>query len=496
MNLVIINHKFHYEIEKLLRVFFPSAKITVTDSRNDEESFVITELKKSEAEAEIKITASLFGNETVRSEVFSAKDKDFGEADDSYYERKMAIMLFEMLKEITGYIPPWGILTGVRPAKLMSKLSKDYGEETAADYFVNELKCSKEKTALALAVAKKEEPITNSSKPESFSLYVSIPFCPSRCSYCSFVSHSNEHAKKLIPKYVELLCSEIEETAKIAKETNLKLESIYIGGGTPTALEAEDIRKITDAISRSFDIPEGTEYTIEAGRPDSVTDAKLDVIIQSGANRISINPQTFNDSVLNEIGRRHTGQMTEDAMLMARRHGFDNINMDLIAGLPTDTLESFKYSLNKTLSFSPENITVHTLALKRSSTLVTEKLEKGDVEQVGAMLDFAFETLTGNGYEPYYMYRQSNCLGNLENVGWAKKDLECKYNVYMMEECHTVLAVGAGGVTKLRSPFSNEIERIFNYKYPYEYIDKFDEILNRKKRIPEFYSEVFSSSEG
>ena len=291
-----------------------------------------------------------------------------------------------------------------------------------------------------------------------------------------------------MPQYTELLVKEIEETAKIANDLGLELQSVYIGGGTPTALDEENLKKVTDAVSANFDISEKVEYTIESGRPDSITKEKLEIIKNSAAQRISINPQTFNDSVLEEIGRKHTSKQTEDAMLLARECGFDNINMDIIAGLPTDTLQSFDNTLKKVLSFEPENVTVHTLALKRSSTLVTEDKQKGDAETASQMLSLAFKTLSKNGYAPYYMYRQSKCLGNLENVGWAKKGFECEYNIYMMEETHTVLAVGAGAVTKLRNPHSNEIERIFNYKYPYEYISGFDEILSRKKRIGEFYS--------
>ena len=262
-----------------------------------------------------------------------------------------------------------------------------------------------------------------------------------------------------------------------------------MGGGTPTALDADSLKTVTDAIRESFDLSTCREYTIESGRPDSITREKLEVIKNCGAQRISINPQTFNDDVLKEIGRRHSAQMTKDSMRLARECGFDNINMDIIAGLPTDTLESFENTVDTVLSFSPENVTVHTLALKRSSTLVTEDKERGDGETANRMLTLASEKLTENGYEPYYMYRQSKCLGNLENVGWAKKGYECLYNVFMMEECHTVLAVGAGAVTKLKNPDANEIERIFNYKYPYEYINGFEEIEKRKDRILSFYRE-------
>ncbi len=488
MNLVIINHKFHYEIENLLRVFFPNEKIAVTQEANEEARRVVTELKSENDSAQIYVSFDFDGKTGEIKETVLAVDKQENETAESFYERKMAVMLYRLLCDFTSYVPPWGILTGVRPAKLMTKLCAERGEDAAVDYFINELHVTAEKAHLALTVAKAEARIIGKSKKNSFSLYISIPFCPTRCSYCSFVSHSNESAKKLMPAYVSLLCREIEATAQIANSLGLSLESVYMGGGTPTALDADSLKKVTDAIGTYFDIPETAEYTIESGRPDSITKEKLEVIKNCGAERISINPQTFNDSVLEVIGRKHTSKMTCDAIKLARKIGFDNINMDIIAGLPTDTLASFDDTLTKTISFNPENITVHTLALKRSSSLVTEDKQKGDAQTAAEMLSLASKRLFESGYRPYYMYRQSKCLGNLENVGWAKPGFECDYNVFMMEECHTILAVGAGAVTKLKSPTSGEIERIFNYKYPYEYINGFDEIIKRKKRIGEFYS--------
>ena len=496
MNLVIDNHAFQYETEKLLRVFFPSTKIAVTNARNDEADYVLTTLSPLPDGAAIAVSYALLGKTGEKALTVSRGEAVFGEREDDLYERRMVQILYDLLRDLTGYTPPWGILTGVRPAKLMLLLSSRYGEEAATTYFQTELRVSKEKTVLALSVAKTETPITLESTPHSFSLYVSIPFCPSRCSYCSFVSHSNEQAKKLIPHYVELLCRELAETAALAKQRDLHLESVYIGGGTPTALSAQELKTVTDAIRQNFDLTPETEFTIEAGRPDSVSDEKFDVIKKAGATRISINPQTFSDDVLRTIGRRHTSEQTKAALQMARRHGFDNINMDLIAGLPTDTPQSFRHTLETTLSFQPENVTVHTLAHKRASTLVTKQLETGSVEAAGEMLSYAAQRLTEAGYVPYYMYRQSNCLGNLENVGWAKKGYACRYNIFMMEETHTVLAVGAGAVTKLRSPFSNDLERIFNHKYPYEYIDRFDELIERKGRILTFYDDVFAQKGG
>lgn len=490
MNLVIKGHSFLYETENLLRVFFPAEKIESTAERTNDKRYIITSLFPTSEGADIEITVSLGNEEKTEALSVSLKDKDEKESDEAFLERSLEVFLYGILCKETGYTPPWGILTGVRPAKLMSNLLSDMSEEKAKDYFKSTLCVSEEKTSLAYTVSQKEEPIINKSRDKSFSLYVSIPFCPTRCSYCSFVSHSNESAKKLMPQYTDLLVKEIEETARITKKLGLILETVYIGGGTPTALDEENLKKVTDALSANFPMEKVREYTIEAGRPDSITREKLRIIKNARATRISINPQTFNDGVLVEIGRKHTAKQTEDAMLLAREEGFTNINMDLIAGLPTDTLESFENSLDKVLSFDAENITVHTLALKRSSTLVTEDKRKGSADLATQMLSYTYKTLTEKGYSPYYMYRQQKCLGNLENVGWAKEGFECEYNVYMMEETHTVLAVGAGAVIKLRNPKTKEIERIFNYKYPYEYISGFNEILSRKKRIGEFYNEI------
>ena len=397
------------------------------------------------------------------------------------------------MSDYTSYRAPWGILTGVRPAKLMTKLAQQMGKEKAREYFLTELKVSEEKTELAMMVAENEAPLTAINSDKSFSLYISIPFCPSRCSYCSFISHSNDSpsAKKLVPEYVEKLCEEIKITGDIAKELGLKLESVYMGGGTPTALAAEQLKKVTDAIGENFPTGNVREYTIEAGRPDSTTAEKLKVMKDCLTTRISINPQTFSDEVLKVIGRNHTSKMTLDAMEEARRQGFDNINMDLIAGLPTDTVEGFGKTLDTALSLKPENITVHTLALKRSSNIVTENKETNSGDVASEMLSLVQKRLLSEDYIPYYMYRQSKSLGNLENVGWAIKGKEGLYNVYMMEEIHTILSVGAGAVTKLRSPKDSRIERIFNYKYPYEYISGFDEIIKRKEYIKEFYSKYF-----
>ncbi len=474
MVLVNIGHGFNYETENLCRIFFPLEKIEVVNEEKESERKIKTEKNTNKISVEI-----CFENAKKSEEKICAENADF--------ELEIARLLFSLLCEFTDYVPQWGVLTGVRPSKLMIKLIESMGKEKAVEYFTERLLVSEKKTRLALTVAECEEKIISKSSDDSFSLYISIPFCPTRCSYCSFVSHSVEKTKKLMEPYTQNLVKEIEHTGKIAKNLNLRLESVYFGGGTPTTLTAEQLQRLLTAVKENFDLSSCIEYTVEAGRPDTVTREKMDVLKKSGVTRVSINPQTFNDEVLNNIGRRHTSEKTLEAFKIAREAGFDNINMDLIAGLSGDTLESFERTLDIVNELNPENVTVHTLALKRSSNLAGDISSLSSGVLANEMINLTHEKLSKNSYEPYYMYRQSKSLGNLENVGWCKKGYECAYNIFMMEECHTILACGAGAVTKLKKPHSNVIERIFNFKYPYEYNDRLDELTERKNKIYSFY---------
>jgi len=288
---------------------------------------------------------------------------------------------------------------------------------------------------------------------------------------------------------VKLLCEEIKITGEIARKLGLKLETIYFGGGTPTTLSAQQITEVMSAVKSSFDLSNIREYTIEAGRPDTITREKLEAIKQGGADRISINPQTMNDAVLQNIGRRHTAAETVAALRIAKEVSFKNINMDVIAGLPGDNLVSFKNTINEILALDPESITIHTLCLKKAANMTIsgqiQQLEFG--EETSNMLDYGKTALEKEGYFPYYMYRQSKMVGNLENVGYSKKGFEGLYNVYIMDETHTILSCGASAVTKLRAYNENRIERIYNFKYPYEYISRFGEQIQRKEKILEFY---------
>lgn len=488
MILYVKNHPYLYECENLCRVFFPDETIkTVTDGDGEDAISAFTEVQKTECKTTVTARVSAFDKTKETSIQFDNDDSDYDEC----CERKLATALFTALRDVTGYTPQWGLLTGVRPAKLMHSLSKRLGSDDEAQrFFESELLVSPDKANLARKVAESENNIIALSQDKSFSLYISIPFCPTRCSYCSFVSSSMKSASKLIPQYVELLKREIKETAFIANSLSLRLESVYFGGGTPTTLSAAQLKELIDTIDECFDLSSLREYTIEAGRPDTLTREKLEVIGSGIKKRISINPQTMNDEVLKVIGRAHTAQQALDMFSLSREVGIGNINMDIIAGLPKDTLESFTATLDKICALSPESITVHTLALKRSSTLAQEDRSfLRDSELAANMLTVAQEKLYANGYAPYYMYRQSRMVGNLENVGWSKAGYECLYNVFMMDETHTILSCGAGAVTKLRVPDVNKIERIFNYKYPFEYVSGFETILERKKRIAEFYAE-------
>lgn len=479
MNLYVKNHNFHFELENLTRLFFPNEKITVIrDFSEPQPPCIYTEVSD-------KITISVNIGSFNKSETAAKKLVD----DDN--ELVSAQLLYKLLCDFTGLTQPWGILTGVRPVKLLRRLAEESSEEQAVKKFEKDFFVSNEKIALSRETEHNERKILELSKPESFSLYVGIPFCPSRCSYCSFVMASIERAEKLIEPYTKLLCEEIKQTAEIANKLGLRLETVYFGGGTPTTLSAEQLDTVLGTVNKSFDMSTCREFTVEAGRPDTIDIAKLFALKENKVDRISINPQTVNDEVLKTIGRKHTAQQFFDAFELARKCAFDNINTDLIAGLPTDTPESFKNSLDSIVRLNAECITVHTLCMKRASRLTTEgvTLDLQQARDAREMLAYTQNILGQNEYIPYYMYRQSRMVGNLENVGWSKRGFESLYNVYVMDETHTILACGSGGVTKLKRNNPDYLERIFNFKYPYEYIDRFDELIQRKSGIMQFYGQ-------
>lgn len=482
MIIYIKNHDFHYEMENITRLFFPNDKLEICRGIPNrlQSPYALTELDDSDVKVEVFVDGIL-------------KSDSKTLADGENAELLMAALLFELYRELTHISPPWGVLTGVRPIKLFRRLAAVDGPERAVDYFKNNLLVTEDKIRIAVETESNESKIIALSQEKSFSLYISIPFCPSRCSYCSFVSASVERASQLIEPYVNLLCEEITATAEYAAKLGLHLESVYMGGGTPTTLSAEQMDRVLRTVINFFDMSSCREFTVEAGRPDTITGDKLSAIIGCGVDRISINPQTLNDEVLERIGRRHSASQTIESFELARSLGFNHINMDLIAGLPGESYVSFVSTLNKIVDMNPESITVHTLSMKRSSNLTMggKELYAEEAENTAKMLNYADRKLHGSGYFPYYLYRQSRMVGNLENTGWSKRGKEGIYNVFVMDETHTILACGAGAVSKLKDNKKDYLERIFNFKYPYEYIDRFDEMIKRKERIESFYAEYY-----
>lgn len=481
MKLFLDQHSFGYEMENILRLFLPpgAAVEKIQGPETGEAPAVMTQLRREDAGIRIAAAVRLGGGRRAAEDVLPP------DAEKPEQERAMAILLYQLLSQETGTRPPWGILTGIRPVKLArSMMEGGLSAEETKSVLEEKYLVSPEKICLALDTAGREASALEKSRPDGFSLYVAIPFCPSRCSYCSFVSHSIEKTFRLVPDYLKLLEREIRLIGEIAARRGLVLQTVYIGGGTPTVLEAEQLDSLLGRIRQSFDFASLLEYTVEAGRPDTISLEKLEILRKWGTTRISINPQTFQDGVLREIGRTHTAGQAVAAYELARGAGFDCVNMDLIAGLPGDSLEGFSSTLERAVALNPENITVHTLTVKRSAHLREAGFYSGKTP-VEEMASYSQERLRKAGYAPYYMYRQKGAMGNLENVGFCKPGMEGYYNVYIMDETHTILAAGAGAVTKLCAP--GRVERVYNHKFPYEYIGRFSELAARKERIVTFY---------
>ena len=478
-----------YEIEHIARMFYRDLMPRAEYARPRPGDLLTAAARHKEAvycDALIAVRAGRFrlmtALRTEKGVQVRMSRREAGESDEFLLSR----LLYQLLCDATGTRPPWGVLTGVRPVRLVHELwKKGSSDDDVKAYFTRRCLALPEKAQLVLSTAKLQQPLIDRLEPRSCSLYIGIPFCPSRCSYCSFVSRTIGREQALVQPYLDKLCIEIEQTAELIRSLGLKLCTVYIGGGTPTAISAAQLRQLMGTVRREIDVPSLEEYTVEAGRPDCTDEEKLSVLLEYGATRISINPQTFSDEVLAAIGRKHTAQGILDCYATARRVGHKNINMDLIAGLPKDTVEGFERSLKQAIALSPENITVHTLTLKRASNLVIDHA-RDEYEDVAAMVA-KNQLLTQAGYEPYYLYRQKGTLQNLENTGFTRPGYAGLYNIYIMEELHTIFSVGAGSSTKLKQPCGNAIKRIFNYKYPAEYIAGFDTILERKKGIGEFY---------
>lgn len=488
MTLIFNGHEFKYEIESVVKLFIPVVHFDFLydhDCENLNEDYIFTSVKNVDGNAVLSVKCRL---NNVTQQLFDAVLNDV-ENFHGECEIKLCASVFKCLEKLTGKSAGWGTLTGVRPVKRVNKMLDDgFSKDEIFKILKDKFLVSHQKLDIAYMTAQTQQDIVRKIDDKAFALYVSIPFCPSRCSYCSFVSQEVEKSLKLIPQYVFNLCREIEKTGEITKKLGLKLQSVYFGGGTPTSIEPSHLEAIMQSISRSFDMSNVLEYTVEAGRADTITERKLEVIKENGADRISINPQTLNNDVLRAIGRKHTAEDFYEKYELARKIGFKTINTDLIAGLPTDTVDSFKNTMDGIISIAPENITVHTLSVKRCSNI--NKNEEYQVLENPAkiMVDYATEQLLSKNYHPYYLYRQKNMLDNLENIGWSLTGHESLYNIYIMEEVQTIIAVGAGGSTKLVDNKNKRLERIFNYKLPLEYIKNFDLMLEKKTDIERFYA--------
>ena len=489
MVLLLEGHTYHFELQNICRLFFPQEKIEIPDD-DAIPMGEITAVTRLERGSEFtQLTCRLIWDDFDETRVAQVVNSHPEYCDEC--ELVLCDLLYHLFVDMCGITQDWGIVTGVRPVKLLRRLTAEYGEEQAVNWFRDRLLVSEKKLELCRNTLAAEDALLALSQSNSFSLYVSVPFCPTRCDYCSFVSQTVTRAAKLMPSYVDFLAEEIAYTGALARELGLRLETVYFGGGTPTTLSAEQLHCLTEAVEHHFDLSTVREYTVEAGRPDTVTEEKLRVLKEAGVSRISINPQTLNAAVLSHIGRRHTVEQFYDAFEIARRCGHKNINTDLIAGLPTDTYESFCSTMDGVLSLSPESITVHTLSMKRASNLSLQKrADYRTADDAARMVAHTAEVLPANGYRSYYLYRQSRTVGNQENVGWAKPGCEGLYNVYIMDETHTVLGCGAGAVSKLKQPGTDYLERVFNYKFPYEYNANLGEMLKRKETVRTFYENL------
>lgn len=470
-----------YDIEHLARVFYPGA--VLRQSKSTRGALVYARAGRRRMAAGLRLGG------TVALLTAPAPDT----CDEKERKRVLSGLVYRLLQGQTGLRPPWGMLTGVRPVNHLRKRTAQLGEAGADRYFLDTCHVSGKKLAMARQILDIQRPVlARHGTGDRYSLYVSIPFCPTRCAYCSFVSRTIQREAHLVEPYLDKLEQELAETARVAAACGLTLSSVYIGGGTPTALDEAQLERLLRMVERHFSPAQTEEYTVEAGRPDCTGFAKLKLLRDYGVHRISINPQTLRDEVLQNIGRKHTAADVLRCFDDARRAGHVCINMDLIAGLPGDDPDGFAETLAGVLALAPENVTLHTLTLKRASNLVIdgqgEHAAQTPASGIAALLAAAYPRLAGAGYAPYYLYRQKNTVENLENTGWCLPGTEGLYNICIMEEAHTILAVGAGASTKLVAQGGAKIQRRYNHKLPLEYIQNFDEILARKKGVTEFYA--------
>lgn len=482
-------HDYKYEIAELFKLFTTQFKFIKEDEKF--EKTLINEFIKDENY--IKSTTKYYENNDLKlckEEVFninSLSEEEIKKKSKTIIKRS----IFKVLSELYDTYVPWGILTGIRPVKIVhSLLDEGLSEVEIRQNLKENYLIRDEKIDLALDIAKRERVFIYPIDKNKISLYVSIPFCPTRCVYCSFPSNPMKQFGHLRDNYVKAIVKEIKGLAKLLKETNKEIETLYIGGGTPTTLEAEQLDDLIKSLFMELDLTKIKEFTVEAGRPDTITREKLEVMKKHNVTRISINPQTMNNETLVKIGRDHNVDDIVRCFNMARELGFNNINMDIILGLVDENVEMVRNTLERIKELSPESLTVHTLAIKRASTL-KENLDKYELtryEEMVSMINLSMEYAKSMGLNPYYMYRQKHMLGNLENIGYAKEGFECIYNIQIMEEKQSNLAVGAGAISKYVYVDEDRIERTDNVKNVEIYIDRVDEMIERKEK--EVYKNV------
>ena len=491
-----------YYVQTLCMVFFPGATFGENELPGIDIPEVNVSVYKEEDGSDTAFVSMKLNDRVCEATETVSIDEDINIAEHSAIAVGRAV--FATGKELLGHIPPWGILTGVRPAKIASSLlSEGRGILKTKKILRDEYFLNHQKAALAVSVATTEAKLLKKIDKNTCSLYISIPFCPSRCSYCSFVSYTTPRLLSMIDDYLDAMLCELDETFDAIEKLGMRINTIYIGGGTPTTLDPDQLLKLLTKINDRVDVSSLIEFTLEAGRPDTITAEKLAVAKNMGVTRISVNPQTLNDDILKEIGRKHTRDDFFEAYRIAKESGIEDINVDLIAGLPGDDFKSFSETLDGIIQLEPTNITVHTFCVKKASDVLKNNSGIYSLSGGDAAKSVSYSQLNTKfaGYKPYYMYRQKNTVGNLENVGFALEGHEGIYNVLMMEEVQTIFAVGAGAVSKLvdyKGPKANQtrIKRVFNPKYPYEYLKMFEDKKNgtsTKRSILDEANEFFAS---
>ncbi len=492
MKLILDGNINAYYIQTLCMIFFPGAKFGALEHENPDapEMYLRMSEQTDGVEAYVRVTVD---GKTATSEKFYTYTTDFDNAKTAKLACGAAVIA--ACGELMGYRPAWGMLTGVRPSKVATELLQAGMSKTrikrilTGEYFV-----IPKKAALATDVALNEQKLIGTPSKKDCSVYISIPFCPSRCSYCSFVSYTSAKLLNLIPDYLMHLLKDLELTFTKIRELGLRVCTIYIGGGTPTILTADQLRLLLSKIAELTDVNALEEYTLESGRPDTITAEKMQVAKEYGVTRVCVNPQSLNETVLQSIGRSHTPQEFLNAYEIARNSGIANINTDLIVGLPGDSFKTFSNTFDQILALRPENITVHTFCVKKAAEILRQgnrvySVRGGDA---GKCVDYSQLKAQQEHYLPYYMYRQKNTVGNFENVGFSLEGAEGRYNVYMMEEVHSIFALGAGAVSKMVDyrPLDGGkpvIERLFYPKYPYEYL-KDESTADKMLAMEDFYT--------